>query len=56
MRKGVFIEKAELPQMIADYFGVPPKDVIPTERGFIVITEKEEDREADRTRTSHPDR
>ncbi len=49
MRNGIFIEKAELPQMIADYFGVPLKDVIPTEKGFIVLTEKEEEREADRT-------
>lgn len=49
MRKGIFIEKAELPEMIADYFGVPPKDVIPTEKGFMVLTEKEGDHEADRT-------
>lgn len=56
MRKGVFIEKAELPGMIADYFGVPPKDVIPTEKGYIVITEKEEDREADRPGKSNADR
>jgi hypothetical protein len=49
MRKGVFIEMAELPEMIADYFGVPPKDVIQTEKGFMVLTEKEKQDEADRT-------
>ena len=51
MRKGVFIETAELPEMIADYFNVPPKDVIPTEKGYLVITEKENQDEADCTRT-----
>ena len=48
MRKGVFIEAAELPEIIADYFGVPPKDVIPTEKGYIVLTEKEKQHETDR--------
>ena len=49
MRKGVFIEMAELPELIADYFGVPAKDVIPTEKGYMVITEKEKQNEADRS-------